>query len=167
MSKIEVNFNEREYSRALKLHTDYSSSLKSVQAEALKLGVEVTEKELLEASTAFALVAQKMVDQMEIPLPNINPTKFLMMTEYDLTGMSEASNQFNLSKQYKNKPSKDSFIKYLEGNAAAEYKKMQSYCEVLNEMVDNGLIQTRIAIQQATAGKIIVDRQNLKFTPKY
>jgi hypothetical protein len=163
MTKIKIGFNERDFNKATKLHAAYKNSLKDITSEAKTLGVAVTEDELLLGGTAFTLVADKLVKSLDIKLPNINPTKFLQMTDYDLKGLSAASNRFEQVREFKYKPTKEHFNTYVAEDKVEEYLELKAYEDVLNEMLSKGLIKNLIAVQQATAGVFRADTNTMTF----
>jgi len=162
-NRIKIGFDQRNYDRATKLHNSYKLALKDIKAQAKTLGVIVTEDELLLGGTAFTMVADKLVASMDLNLPNISSTKYLTMTDIDLTGLSAASNRFEQAKDFKFKPTKEQFTSYVPDHQMDKYLELVKYEDMLNEMNEAGLIKNLIGVQQATAGLFRVDTASMSY----
>ena len=162
-NKIEIGYDERGYTRAMKLHSSFKLALKDIKAEAKNLGVTVTEDELMLSNNAFTMVADKLVASMDLNLPNISSTKYLAMTNLDLTRLSASSNRFEQSKDFKFKPNKEQFTSYVADHQMDRYLELVKYQDLLNEMNEAGLIKNLIGVQQATAGLFRVDTASMSY----
>jgi len=155
--EIKVNFRDRDYNSDLKKNQSYKLALKDCKSEAKNLGVTITEKDLLESTSAFNIVAEKIVESLGVNLPNILPVKYLEMSDINTNGLSVASNRFQAVRNFKEAVNKDDYYTVLTGEKAAQYKELEAYAEVLNHMHAKGIIKNLIKIQQATANQIKIE----------
>jgi len=154
---VKVDFRERDYNIALKKNSSYKLALKDCLGEAKSLGVSITEKDLLASTSAFNIVAEKLVKSLDVNLPNILPVKYLEMSDINTSGLSIASNRFQAVRNFKEAPKKDDYYTILTGEKAAQYKELEAYAEVLNHMHSKGIIKSLMKVQQATANQIKIE----------
>ena len=162
---MKVSFNEKGYNLALSNYNKYKHSVQSLVLEAGKLSVKVSLKELEESSNVFVLIATKYVDTLDVNLPNLNPIKYLELTNVDTGNLSLASNLYNENKKFKDMPKQDDYSTFLEGEKAIQkHKELSEVSSVLNEWMSKGLIKSAIGLQRAFANAVIID-SNMKFNP--
>jgi len=167
MNKIEVSFNQRGYELALTNYKLYKEAVKSLNLEAKKLNVTLGLEELESSSNPFTLIATKHFETLGVDLPNINPVKYLSMTDTDTTGLSIAANKYNEVKKFKTMPLKETYTVSITGEAAIKrYKKLKEVSETLNEWLAEGIVKNPIGVQRALASVIIMG-SNGKFIPQF
>ena len=166
-NKIQVSFDQRGYELALNNYKLYKEAVKSLNLEAKNLGVTLKLEELESSTNPFTLIATKHFETLGVNLPNINPVKYLSMTDTDTTDLSIAANKYNELKKFKTMPLKDTYSVNITGEAAIKrYKKLNEVSDTLNEWLSEGIVKNPIGVQRALASVIIMG-SNGKFIPQH
>lgn len=165
MEKIQISFNQRGYELALANYKLYQESIKALNLEAKKLNVSLKLEDIESSSNPFTLIATKHFETLGVDLPNINPIKYLSMTDLDTTALSTISNKVQELKKFKNMPLKGDFTVSITDPAQVKrYKQLMDVSNTLNEWLSEGIIKNPIGIQRALAGEVLVG-VNGKFNP--
>ena len=165
-NRVLLRFDERAYEQSLQNHANYKSALNSLKEVASDLGVKITEKEVI-SNNPYTVIADKLVESMELNLPNLSATKYLSMTDINTDPLSKSSNVYEALREYSKAPKKDDFNVYLTDETQIErYNLLSGICDQLNSWKEAGIVKSMIEVQRAFGAQVIADQRTLTFTPK-
>lgn len=167
MEKIQISFNQRGYEKALANYKLYQESIKALNLEAKKLNVTLKLEDIQASSNPYTLIATKHFETLGVDLPNINPIKYLSMTDLDTSDLSTLSNRVQELKKFSKMPLKSDFTVSITDEAQIKrYKALMEVSDKLNEWLKDSIIKNPMGIQRALGSEVIIGT-NGKFTPVY
>ena len=166
-NSIVLSFDSRGFKRAEKAHEDYKDSILKLKETAKDLKVSLTTKQILDSNSIYVEVAEEVFNNASkgSTLPEgINKMKFLELLDINLVPLSQAANRFNALSTYSEAPNRDAFTRYATSEADIKlYTRLKDTVDSLNELAEEGFVKNKIAISQAFANTISVDRLTTKF----
>ena len=165
--RVLLNYDKKSHAQLLIKHFAHLNTLKEVLDATKELGVTMNPKEIVSSSQpAFNVVAARMIEVMEVSLPNISPVKYLAMTDINTSRLSAASNAFSEYKSYRTKPLKSDFCTYLDKPEEVErYTSLKEICDTLNEWKKQGIIKNLVSVSRAMGSVVIADQRTMSFIP--
>lgn len=164
MNKIKISFNEQGFEQATKSYKESKTRITAVQVEASKLGVELTDKEVLKMDNPYAEILDLAYDVATkgFTMPKMNAEGFLKLQGTDLTALYSSCN--NLEGVQLTKPKKDDFTRYTKSVEERERVLMlQESADMLNELIKRKVIVRAEQVRQISGGLMEVSSEGIKY----
>ena len=163
-TKIELNFNQRGFDKAVKANEGYVSSKKELIDTIDSYGV--SGKELIKEAQVYKATAEAIYTLLskDSQLPEgINKLKFLNLMDIDLSKLSEAVNKYIAYQKFSVKPLRADYATYLTDDNLDDYNALNELIQLLNKLDDKGFVKNKMGIQNSFANRISVDYTTGKF----
>ena len=162
--KIELNFNERGFDKAVKANEGFIASKKNLIETIDEYGV--SGKEMIKEKHIYKATAEAIYTKLskDSSLPEgINKLKFLELMDINLTKLSEAVNKYIAYEKFSKKPLRADFATYLTEDNLDDYNALNELIILLNKLDDKGYVKNKLGIQNSFANRVSVDYLSGKF----
>tara|TARA_R110002049_G_scaffold2383_1_gene17565 strand:- start:481 stop:1035 length:555 start_codon:yes stop_codon:yes gene_type:complete len=162
--KIELNFNERGFEKAVKANEGYVNSKKELIDTIDSYGVKG--KELIKEAHIYKATAEAIYTLLskDSHLPEgINKLKFLELFNIDLSKLSESVNKYIAYEKFSKKPLRADYVTYLTEDNLDDYNSLNELIVLLNKLDEKGFVKNKLGIQNSFANRVSVDFLTGKF----